>query len=304
MEVVVAKSKTKRKTQNKVSSKYRDSMFRDFFNDKIRLLSLCNALLNTDSNDPNEIEINTLNGIFFSQSKNDLSCIFRNHFLVIIEHQSTKNENMPLRILFYASEIFKNIIAGRNAKEKIYSEELIHLPIPEFFVFYNGNEDEEESRILKLSDAVYGNNEFLELKVKLFNLNDGNNQKILSQCSYLQHYCTFVNRVKRNLKFGMDIKVAIDEAVNFCCENNIMKDYLNSKRKEIFDMIDFQWNMDEAKKVWKRNVIEAKKIGRAEGENRLGKLISKLLSDGKHKEIQEAAENESRRQQLYQQYNI
>ena len=300
----MAKSKTKRKTKNKVRSKYRDSMFRDFFNDKTRLLSLCNALLDTDSNDPNEIEINTLNGIFFSQSKNDLSCIFRNHFLVIIEHQSTKNENMPLRIFFYASEIFKNVIASRKAKKKVYNEELIHLPIPEFFVFYNGNDDEEESRILKLSDAFYGNNEFLELKVKLFNLNEGNNQKILSQCSYLQHYCTFVNRVKSNLKSGMNIKEAINEAVDFCCENNIMTDYLNSKRKEIFDMIDFQWNMNEAKKVWKQNVIEAKETGRAEGENRLGKLISKLLSDGKHKEIQEAAENESRRHQLYQQYNI
>ena len=41
---------------------YRDSVFRDFFNDKVRLLSLCNALLNTDYQDPNLIEINTLEG--------------------------------------------------------------------------------------------------------------------------------------------------------------------------------------------------------------------------------------------------
>ena len=38
--------------------KYKDSMFRDYFNDKVRLLSLCNALLNTNFTNPDELEIN------------------------------------------------------------------------------------------------------------------------------------------------------------------------------------------------------------------------------------------------------
>ena len=89
---------TTRQPRNK--SKYRDGLFRDYFNNQERLMHLCNALLGEDATDPDEVEINTLDGIFFSQAKNDLSCLFRGHFLVIMEHMSTKNENMPLRMLW------------------------------------------------------------------------------------------------------------------------------------------------------------------------------------------------------------
>ena len=90
-----------------MNKKYRDSLFRDYFNDKVRLLSLCNALLDTKYTESEDIVINTLDGIFFSEVKNDLSCLIQNRLIVIIEHQSTVNENMPLRMLFYVNELFR-----------------------------------------------------------------------------------------------------------------------------------------------------------------------------------------------------
>ena len=48
---------------------YRDSVFRSYFNDPVRLLSLCNAVLNTNYNNPDELNINTLEGIFFDKQK-------------------------------------------------------------------------------------------------------------------------------------------------------------------------------------------------------------------------------------------
>ena len=65
--------------------KYRDGLFRDYFSDKNRLLDLCNALLGETGNNPEEIKITTLEGVFFGNLKNDLSCIYRNNFLVLIE---------------------------------------------------------------------------------------------------------------------------------------------------------------------------------------------------------------------------
>ena len=44
------------------NEQYRDSVFRDFFNEPVRLLSLCNALLDSDFKNADEIEINTLHG--------------------------------------------------------------------------------------------------------------------------------------------------------------------------------------------------------------------------------------------------
>ena len=70
---------------DKVSSKegnkkYRDTVFRDYFNEPVRLLSLCNAILGTQYSDVAELKINTLEGIFFDNQKNDISCTIGNHF--------------------------------------------------------------------------------------------------------------------------------------------------------------------------------------------------------------------------------
>ena len=93
-----------------MEEKYKDTLFRHYFNNKEHLLSTLNALLGTNATDPNEIKINTLDGIFFDKVKNDISCEFRGRYLILIEHQSTLNYNMPLRCLFYVSELYKNII--------------------------------------------------------------------------------------------------------------------------------------------------------------------------------------------------
>ena len=46
-----------------VNPQFRDSLFRDFFDEPMRLLDLCNSLLDSNFSD---IEINTLDSSFFS----------------------------------------------------------------------------------------------------------------------------------------------------------------------------------------------------------------------------------------------
>lgn len=43
---------------------FKDSLFRDYFNNPDRLLSLCNSLLNSNFSSINDIEINTLDSSF------------------------------------------------------------------------------------------------------------------------------------------------------------------------------------------------------------------------------------------------
>jgi len=118
------------------NKKYRDSVFRDYFNEPNRLLSLCNAILGTDYKNSQKLSINTLEGIFFDNQKNDISCVIENNFLVLIEHQTTVNENMPFRCLSYVAEIMNNLIVD---KDKLYHKALIRSPAPRFYVFYDGN---------------------------------------------------------------------------------------------------------------------------------------------------------------------
>ena len=229
-----------------MSKKYRDGLFRDYFSDKYRLLDLCNALLQTDGKNPDEIIVNTLDGVFFGKLKNDLSCLYKNNFLVMIEHQSTPNENMPLRMLFYVAELFKQYI--EPFKEKIYQLNQIKLPTPKFYLFYNGREDEPEQKQMKLSNA-FKNFSSLELIVNFYNLNEGNNENFLKQSESLKSYCIFVNRVEKNLREGMNLDSAIAAAIDYCISANVMAEYLQEKRKEVVSMLGFEYDENLARKA-------------------------------------------------------
>lgn len=225
---------------NEANKKYRDSVFRDYFNDEERLLSLCNALLGTDAT---TLKINTLEGTFFDRQKNDISCVIENNFLVLIEHQSTINENMPLRCLSYVAELLNNLVEDKN---KLYHKTLIRFPAPRFYVFYNGEKFQPLQREMYLSEAFGGDSTALELIVTALNINFGLEQPLLAKCRYLREYSTLVGKVKEGIRAGLTRKEAISRAVKFCLDNGLMKGYLEEKSQEVFNMLALEWNMDDA----------------------------------------------------------
>ena len=225
------------------NSRYRDSVFRSYFNEPVRLLSLCNAVLGTSYTNPDELKINTLEGIFFDKQKNDISCTIDNHFLVLVEHQTTVNENMPFRCLSYVAELLNNLIKNKN---KLYNKGLIKFPKPKFFVLYDGNEYEPLQRKMRLSDAFNGDSDSLELVVTSFNINYGLSQPLLQHCRYLFDYSTLVGKVKEGIRLGLPRRDAIRRAVQFCLDNGIMGNYLVEHSEEVFNMLALEWNMDDA----------------------------------------------------------
>lgn len=84
-----------------VNNKYKDSVFTLLFKDKYKLIELYNAIEETNYTDNTDIEINTLEDVLFMNRVNDISFIIDGKFVVLIEHQSTINKNMPLRFLMY-----------------------------------------------------------------------------------------------------------------------------------------------------------------------------------------------------------
>lgn len=244
------------------NSQYKDSLFRDFFNEPERLLNLCNALLDSKFLNVDDIEINTLESNFFSGLKNDISCRIGNQFLILVEHQSTINENMPVRCLTYVAELFNNLIEKKNL---LYKQDRITLPAPKFFVFYDGdNKSEPVSRILKLSDAFNGDSSSLELIVHSININLGLKAEVLGKCKDLHDYSTLIFYIKEGLAKKLTRRNAIILAIQRCIDENIMREYLIQKREEVFSMLDFQWNLEDAKQAWLEQGIEQ---GRQEGHN-------------------------------------
>ena len=84
---------------------YKDSVFRMIFSNKRALLNLYNALNGTDYQNPDELEVNTLENAIYLGRKNDISFVIYGK-LNLYEHQSTINPNMPLRSLLYITSIY------------------------------------------------------------------------------------------------------------------------------------------------------------------------------------------------------
>ena len=276
------------------NKQYRNSVFCSYFNEPKRLLSLCNAVLGTKYTDENKLKINTLEGMFFDDQKNDISCTIEEHFLVLIEHQTSVNNNMPFRCLSYVAELLNKLIED---KQKIYRKSLIKFPTPKFFVLYDGDTKEPLKREMKLSDAFNGDNSSLELIVTAYNINHGLNQPLLQNCLYLENYSILVGKVKEGIKTGLTRRVAIANAVKFCLDNEIMKGYLENHSEEVFNMLELQWDKDSALQASFDDGVES-------GENRLAKLIDTLMKNGKQEEIQNALNDEVKRNELYKKYGI
>ena len=280
------------------NAQYRNSVFCSYFDDKTRLLSLCNALLGTSFPDPEDLEITTLPGTFFNRQKNDISCTIGGRSLVVAEHQTLASRNIPFRCLSYVTELLNNLVTD---KRMLYRKVLIRFPVPDFFMLYDGDEDEPLQKEMRLSEAFGGDGHSLELCVTCYNINYVAGHLLLAKCRYLKEYSMFVAKVKDGLAMGMGHDEAIQRAVTYCLKNGIMGEYMKSNAQEVMGMARLEWDINEAKAAWQE---DAREEGRKEGEDRLAMLMSALLQGGRVKEAQEILTNPGMRQDLYLQYGI
>ncbi|MDR0476154.1 MAG: Rpn family recombination-promoting nuclease/putative transposase, partial [Treponema sp.] len=116
------------------NTKYKDSVFSFLFSDPDLLRELYCALEGVTLPSDLPVTINTLRDVLFMDRINDISFEIGGKLVILIEHQSTINPNMALRLLMYIARVYEKIIGNRN----VYNSRLISVPRPEFFVLYNG----------------------------------------------------------------------------------------------------------------------------------------------------------------------
>ena len=261
------------------NAKYRDSVFRSYFNEPERLLSLCNAILGTDYQDAGKLTINTLDGIFFDKQKNDISCTIENYFLILVEHQTTVNDNMPFRCLSYVAELLNNLVEEKN---KLYHKTLIRFPAPKFFVLYDGDKTQPLKKEMRLSEAFGGDKSSLELVVTAYNINHDVKQPLLKKCGYLSDYSVLVWKVKEGIRAGFSHHEAISQAVKFCLDNGLMKGFLEKNSQEVFNMLALEWNLDDALQArFDDGFAEGRNEGIKQGEIlQAEKIAARMIHNG------------------------
>jgi len=243
------------------NTKYKDSVFSFLFSDPDLLRELYCALEGVDLPPDAPVIINTLQNVLFMGINNDISFEICGKLVVLIEHQSTINPNMALRLLMYIARVYEKIVGDRN----IYTSRLVPIPRPEFFVLYNGAAPFPDEQTFKLSDAfekagLIGLTEkegaALELVVKAININEGRNEVLLKKCKTLAGYSAFVARMREFEKECGDRTEAMTRAVRYCRDHDILKEFFEQNAAEVMNMLITEWNLEDAQKVWYEDGVE------------------------------------------------
>ena len=278
--------------KKKANRKYKDSVFRSIFNNKTSLLELYNAIKGTNYKDESIIEINTLEDVLFASRKNDISFTVKKKIVVLIEHQSTIDENIPLRILSYITRIYEKML-----DEKTYWESG-KIPWPEFIVLYNGKEPFPEKKYLKLSDLFEEidvseliDDEYLiklDLIVPLYNINKGFNKNIKRKSGILNSYSFFVDKTREYEK-KYPKEEALKLAVEDCIKNGILEDYFKKYSVEGASMASLVYNEKTIKKIGIQIGLEQ---GVEKGQEQVLELVKQGLS---YEEIKKKLETTSKK---------
>ena len=92
-------------TGAKPKRNYKDSLFRQYFETPNYLAGFHKRLTGIPTS-AEDIKINTIKTIMFNSQRNDISFLANDRFMVLSEHQSSINENMPLRMLLYVAMLY------------------------------------------------------------------------------------------------------------------------------------------------------------------------------------------------------
>ncbi len=262
-----------------VKRTYKDSLFRMLFKDPKHLLELYNAINGTHYEDPEALEINTLENAVYLSIKNDISVIV-DTTLSLYEHQSTYSPNLPYRNLQYVAAIY----AGMVAENQIYSSRALKLPTPSFVVFYNGADKKLPDRTeLKLSDLFKKSNPnaevgpWMELTTVILNINKGYNEELMKTCQTLSQYTELVSRIRNHQK-DMPLESAVISAIDECISDGVLADFLSKNRREAIRVSVLECKVEDVMELLQK---EAKEDGFAEGRTEgLAEGLTKGRTEG------------------------
>ena len=267
---------------------YKSSLFCMVFDNQEDLLALYNAMNNSNYKDASQLRINTIENVLYISMKNDVSFMI-DGTMNLYEHQSTKNENMPLRGFLYFARLFEKYLVEHDLD--IYSSRIQKIPTPKYIVFYNGKENEPDERIMRLSDAFQKEGGCIECEARLININYGQNRELMEKCRRLEEYSIFVATVRKHKKEDVSLMDAITRAIDECIEKGILVDILTKQRSEVLEVLLTTFNQELYEKNLKQDAYEE---GMLIGEhNAIKNLVLKKLQKGQSIEVIAAALEES-----------
>ena len=234
-------------TDEVAKHKIKDSVFTNLFKDKKYLFQLYKALHPEDTNAAEEqLTYVTIENILINGLYNDLGFMVGNRLVILIEAQSTWSVNIIIRVLLYLAQTYHDYLA--QTKQPLYTGKQVEIPEPELYVIYTGERQGRPAEI-SFSEEFFGGRECaVDVKVKM--IYDGTVSEETGEGDIINQYVIFTKVCNEQVKLYGRTKKAILETIRICKDRNVLREYLESREKEVVDIMMVLYDEEEAMRTY------------------------------------------------------
>lgn len=247
--------------------KAKDSVFVDLFKNKTYLLKLYKTLHPEDTEATEDSLTNvTITNVLTDNLYNDLGFMVEDKLMILVEAQSSWTENILVRALLYLAQSYHEYF--QRTRQDYYASKKVKVPRPELYVIFTGNRGRKPDQISLSKEFFEGADIDLELKAKV--IYESEKDDIINQ--YIV-FCKVFN--EQTKQYGMT-QEAVRETIRICKDRNVLREYLQSKEKEVVTMMmslfDEEQIMEMHIKSERREAAEKAARETAERLLKIGKL--------------------------------
>ena len=254
-------------TDEVAKHKIKDSVFTNLFKEKKYLFQLYKALHPEDTNAAEEqLTYVTIENILINGLYNDLGFMVGNRLIILTEAQSTWSVNIIIRVLLYLAQTYHDYLA--QTKQPLYTSKQVQIPEPELYVIYTGERQERPAEILLSKEFFDGKECAVDVKVQM--IYDGTVSEETGEGDIINQYVIFTKVCNEQVKLYDRTKKAILETIRICKDRNVLKEYLESREKEVVDIMMVLYDQEEAIQMY----------GESERYDEKVETAARMIADG------------------------
>ncbi len=267
--------------QNTRVAKYtaKDSVFSDLFRDKKYLLQLYQAL-HPEDKEATEDSLSdiTINNVLVDGQYNDLGFMVHGKLMILTEAQSTWTMNIIVRALLYYVQSLQEHLDREGAD--LYGSRKVELPESELYVIYTGDRKSHPAEVSLIEEFFKDRKSAVEVKVKM--LYGTVNPKQTDGEDIVGQYVLFTKVFNEQLRIHGRTTEAVEETIRICMDQDILREYLASKRKEVVTMMMDLYDQDRIMEIHiaSERKIAAEEAAKEAAEKEKIKMIERMLRDG------------------------
>ena len=267
----------------------KDSVFTSLFQEKKYLLELYRTLHPEDKKATEDSLRNiTMKNVLTDGIYNDLGFLAGDRLLILVEAQTTWTVNIILRALLYLAQTYQDYF--NREKADLYRSKKVKVPKPELYVIYTGRRGNRPERISLTKEFFRGEECALEVTIQVLYGDPAwedttTNDK--TELDIIQQYIFFTKVYNEQLVKYKRTKKAITETIRICKEQNVLKEYLESREKEVVDIMSTLFDEERILQIHIENRV---KEAAERAARKAAKAAAKAAAKKAAKEVEEVKE--------------